>query len=361
MLQIVYKNRKQIVYITGSSGSIPIVVSAVSIAGTAVVNQTLTVSYTITGTPTIITRRWYRGATLIHTSTSSDTYVLTQAEAGNTSNITCNVDADGVSNATSNTIAQILDATWAAQITALSIADSTIIAACNTFIIARKVITATQSKQLRLIVTDKGTNAARLTDFAYNTFNPAKPAIYSGTVTATQADGEQGNGTNGHANTQLNPSIDLTGDFTVCYYTRSTTNNTGATDFGMVASGSNPGLFLGVRKSVNIVSGANANIEAYVGYGAGSIEGFWLLKKSGTTVTIKRNDVVIRTYTAGALSLQNGTILDMAFKLLPSSALGFSDKKYTHRDYIGEALSDVQDTAMYNAVLAKETGLSRNV
>ena len=90
-------------YYHGGGGAIPIVVSGVTIAGTAVVNQTLTVSYTITGTPTVITRRWYRGATLIHTSTSSDTYVLVAADAGQ--NITCNVDADGVSNATSNTLA----------------------------------------------------------------------------------------------------------------------------------------------------------------------------------------------------------------------------------------------------------------
>ncbi len=88
----------------GRRGSVAAVaVSAVNIAGTAVVNQTLTVSYTITGTPTVITRRWYRGATLIFTSTSSDTYVLVAADAGQ--NITCNVDADGVSNATSNTLA----------------------------------------------------------------------------------------------------------------------------------------------------------------------------------------------------------------------------------------------------------------
>ena len=90
-------------YYQGGGGAVaPVFTVAPQISGTAVVNQTLTVSYTITGTPTVITRRWYRGATLISTSTSSDTYVLVAADAGQ--NITCNVDADGVSNATSNVL-----------------------------------------------------------------------------------------------------------------------------------------------------------------------------------------------------------------------------------------------------------------
>ena len=62
-------------YYQGGGGSIPVVVSAVNIAGTPVVRQTLTVSYTITGAATVVTRRWYRGATLISTSTSYVTCV----------------------------------------------------------------------------------------------------------------------------------------------------------------------------------------------------------------------------------------------------------------------------------------------
>jgi len=168
-------------YYQGGGGAIPVVVSAVSIAGTAVVGQTLTVSYTITGTPTVITRRWYRGATLIFTSTSSDTYVLTQAEAGNTSNITCNVDADGVSNATSNTIAQVLDADLNATLLrgialGYTIPTSIGIEKLNTFIIAGKVSGAWQKSDVIYIpATDGG-------DSNYATLNYKAPTLHQLTL-----------------------------------------------------------------------------------------------------------------------------------------------------------------------------------
>ena len=108
MLQIVYKNRKQIVYITGGSESVPVVVSDVLISGTAVVGQTLTTTNgTWTNSPVSFTYQWYRGATLIGGATSS-TYTLVQADAGNTSNIKCVVTATngaGSASADSNTVA----------------------------------------------------------------------------------------------------------------------------------------------------------------------------------------------------------------------------------------------------------------
>lgn len=82
--------------------------------GTAVVGQTLTCDGgAVTGTgPTTKTYQWYRGATLISGATNG-TYTLVQADAGDTSNIKCVVDATnsaGSASADSNTIAQILDA-----------------------------------------------------------------------------------------------------------------------------------------------------------------------------------------------------------------------------------------------------------
>lgn len=92
----------------------PTVTDAEIAAGTYVVGDTMTATYTLGGgTPDTITRTWYRGVTVIFTSTSSDDYVLEQDDAGNTSNISFNVAVENVSgsdNDTSNTIAQIFDA-----------------------------------------------------------------------------------------------------------------------------------------------------------------------------------------------------------------------------------------------------------
>jgi len=189
-----------------SSGSIPVVVSGVNIAGPPVVNQTLTVSYTITGTPTVITRRWYRGATLISTSTSSDTYVLTQADAGNTSNITCNVDADGVSNATSNTIAQILTVRTAAFATSTGIVNTTYIAALNNADITIKS-TVLDSKLIIFRPYMGGTADTVKYNFmnALNT-DSAFRMVQSGSWDYN-ADGAKPNGVNGYANSKFNPVV----------------------------------------------------------------------------------------------------------------------------------------------------------
>lgn len=77
------------------------------ISGTQVVGSSLSsTTGTWTGTaPITYTYQWYRGVTLISGATSSS-YTLVQADAGNASNITCQVTATnggGSATATSNT------------------------------------------------------------------------------------------------------------------------------------------------------------------------------------------------------------------------------------------------------------------
>jgi len=274
------------------SGSTPIVVSGVTIAGTEVVNQTLTVSYTITGTPTVITRRWYRGATLIFTSTSSDTYVLTQAEAGNTSNITCNVDADGVSNATSNTIAQILDANALVYMQAVSIANnSTIYFAStaqertgtqlysyyNTFYIGLK--SNNIYSKLKTIYRMRWGNAAQ------NKFNGVNPLdtdaafrlVFSGTWTYDNF-GSLPNGTNAFANSYFTPinhfssrnSLAIIADINggslgggaYPYTIGSGGSNISAQSTGMIVRATNKiGIFVGDANA--LLSKANSSMTGY--------------------------------------------------------------------------------------------------
>lgn len=76
-----------------------------TISGTAVVGQTLSVSFTLNNADTV-TRKWYRNGVLIFTSTTSNDYVPVQADAGQ--NIKCNVEGSngaGSVNADSNTVA----------------------------------------------------------------------------------------------------------------------------------------------------------------------------------------------------------------------------------------------------------------
>jgi len=99
-------------------------ISSATISGTAVVGQTLTASASgVTGIPTpTLSYQWKRGATNIGTNAS--TYTLVQADAGNTSNITCVVtatNAGGSANATSNLIARILDTLTNTYITGLTL------------------------------------------------------------------------------------------------------------------------------------------------------------------------------------------------------------------------------------------------
>jgi len=342
---------------TGSGGSIPIVVSAVNIAGAAVVNQTLTVSYTITGTPTVITRRWYRGATLIFTSTSSDTYVLTQAEAGNTSNITCNVDADGVSNATSNTVVQILDATWNDFKTTLSITDATINSAMNTYTITRKAISATASLGAYPMVGGTATTHSR------NLYNPAdsdaaKRITWAGTITHN-ANGVQGNGVNGTGNTFINASTDFpSNDFTVIWYSR-TNSAANQADFG-VLNGSAAGLFLSSRwGDNNTYNGGQSNLN-----NAGNINpntsGCFVFKRSGNTITLTRNGSVIFSRIDASSVKVNNTIRVIS-RFFNIAVDAFSARQYTHYEFMNFALDSTQETNIINAVIAKETALIRNV
>jgi len=99
------------------------------ISGTAVVGQVLTTTDgTWDGIPTpTYSYQWKRGATNI--GTNSSTYTLVQADAGNTSNITCVVtatNAGGSANATSNQIARILDTLTNTYITGLTLTSAEI-------------------------------------------------------------------------------------------------------------------------------------------------------------------------------------------------------------------------------------------
>lgn len=125
----------------GGGGAVaPVFTVAPQTTGTAVVGQTLTCNGgTATGTePITRTYQWQRDGVDIGGATAS-TYLLVQADAGNTSNIKCVVTATnsaGSASADSNTVAQILTIKTASYLTLNSISDATLRGAINNVDIA---------------------------------------------------------------------------------------------------------------------------------------------------------------------------------------------------------------------------------
>ena len=340
------------------------IVTTVTIPTNIVVNTPISVIYSLSGgVATTITRNWYRGATLIFTSTSSDNYTPVQADAGNTSNMKCVVTATngaGSASADSNTVAVVYDATANAYITAAGITDNTQKLAANfeQYTLKAGGVTSGYIANYPLI---GGTAALH----KWNAFNAAdtdaaKRLVFSGTITH-DANGMQGNGTNGVADTFINPSLDTTNDFTCWVYSRTaTTSTSNRADLGIIAGSLNPGIYLGMQTHAACGTAVNSNINTGVGTVANT-NGLWVLKRVGNTITLKRNDVLVQTYTAANLSLQNGKIRLMASTLLPLSIINYSAKQYTDFGFLNVGTNDTQDTAIFNAVVGKETILGRNV
>lgn len=345
---------------SGSGPTPPVFTVAPQISGTPVVGETLTCDGgTVTGTgPITRSYQWYRGATPV--GTDSNTYVPVQADAGNTSNIKCVVDADnaaGTASADSNTIAQILDATWNAFKTTLGITDATINSAMNTYMITRKAISATASLGAYPMVGGTATTHSR------NLYNPAdsdaaKRITWAGTITHN-ANGVQGNGVNGTGNTFINTSTEFsTNDFTIIWYSRSNVQGN-QSDFGSINVSGN-GLVFSTRWSDNNTYNA---AQATINNGGNVIpntQGCYVFKRSGNTVTLSRNGTNIFTRTdAGSIKISQ--TLRVISRIINGTVDAFSTRQYTHYEILNFALDSTQETNIVNAVIAKETALSRNV
>jgi hypothetical protein len=198
------------------------------ISGTAVVGQVLSsTTGTWTGTPTpTYSYQWKRGATNI--GTNSSTYTLVQADAGNTSNITCVVTATnsaGSANATSNTIAQILDGNANTYlINSTNDVNATFKSAINQFVIDLKTNNL-WSKMNRIYPFLGGTSSKCATDLVTGV-----NGTFSGTFTYS-ANGPLPNGTNAFFDTGFN-ATSLTANSNHLSFD-SFTNNAVAIDYDM--------------------------------------------------------------------------------------------------------------------------------
>ncbi len=339
----------------------PVNTVAPVITGTAVVGQTLSsTTGTWDGVPNTFTYsyQWKRGATNI--GTNSSTYTLVQADAGNTSNITCVVTATntaGSANATSNTIAQILTIRTNAFMTASGISDSTIRGALNTF--DAGLISNSLDTKMRAVYPFVGSTASthRWNFMDARDLDAAFRLSFVGGWTHSTT-GALPNGSNTYANTFLVGSTSLTSPSHLSYYTRTNGNtNTDQIDLGT----SNFWLSLWYKGSgLDAILARNQTSTVLLNGGAVTdSRGFGLTTKIGTTAKIFKNT------TQATSATDTGTTY--ATTSIYIGAANFSNlaNLYSNRECsfasIGNGLTDTESTTFYNLVQALQTTLGRQV
>jgi hypothetical protein len=345
-------------------GVIPPAISSVTISGTAAVGQTLTATASgVTGIPApTLSYQWKRGVANI--GTNSSTYTLVQADAGNTSNITCVVTATntaGSANATSNTIAQILDAdaiSFNGRVTtAGGTLSTTEINAINTLTIQMKLDNIWSS--MKVIYPMVGASSAAC---AQN----LKSASFTGTFTAGwtfASTGATPNGTSAFMNTTLVPSISLTNNnLSISVYSR-TDGAFGTTEIGCSTSGFLPIIGLSARNVLDQILFDGYNFTGNR-MASANTDGRGLFQGNITSSTLQKifkNGVLQATNTT--TQTQSQPTIQPLYISARNDA-GFASN-YSSRNLafasIGDGLTDTQSSNLYTAVQAFQTTLNRQV
>jgi hypothetical protein len=340
-------------------------ISSATISGTAVVGQTLTASASgVTGIPTpTLSYQWKRGATNI--GTNSTTYTLVQADAGNTSNITCVVtatNAGGSANATSNQIAQILTVRTDSFLTASAISDATIRGGLNTFDVGL-ISNGLDTKMKAVYPFVGGTASTHRWNFMdARDLDAAFRLSFSGTTTHS-SNGFQGNGTNGFANTFLNTLTNLTKTSThLSLYVRNNSNAGQPYDIGNAADAamSITPTYLITRFTSNVAFTGIADTSYGTSVASTNSQGFWAgSTNGGSTQKLYKNGVAVATGTA-SVGLFANLPLYIGAGNTNNIPRFFSDKQYAFAS-IGNGLSDAEASTFYTLVQSLQTTLGRQV
>ena len=343
------------------------------ISGTAVVGQALaSTTGTWTGTPTpTYSYQWKRGATNI--GTNSSTYTLVQADAGNTSNITCVVTATnsgGSANATSNQIAQILTVRTSAFLTASAISDATIRGGLNTFdigLIANSL--DTKMKALYPFVSDGATSNDRALQHRWNfmdarDLDAAYRLTFSGGLVHSNT-GVLPNGTNGFADTFIIPNSVLTAaNWHLSYYSRTNSNN--AIDFDMGCGDLN-GFFassLFLRRSNNTAgfdSSGSSSTNRISASSQTNSQGFYIgsIRATNDRILIKNGTSILASSIVNSPNaLYNLKLAIFAYNEPPILYYGSKECAFAS---IGNGLTNTDATNYYNLVQTFQTTLGRQV
>jgi hypothetical protein len=327
------------------------------ISGTAVVGQVLSsTTGTWTGTPTpTYSYQWKRGATNIGTNSSS--YTLVQADAGNTSNITCVVtatNAGGSANATSNTIAQILTARTSAFLTASAISDATIRGGLNTFDIGL-IANSLDTKMKAVYPFVGGTASTHKFNFMNSADTDAAFRLaFNGTWTHSST-GVTPNGTNAFANTFLNAlNVFNASDAHMSYYSRT---NVGAVQVEMGYFNGSTVIYHLRAGSLNFIS----STASILSYSTTNTQAYWLsTKRANNDREIYRNGVSEATLTTTDTTAWGNFNIYIGARNENGTAAIFSTKQCAFAT-IGDGLTDTDATNLYNLTQAFQTTLGRQV
>lgn len=346
---------------------VPTITSA-TISGTAVVGQTLTASANgVTGYPTpTLSYQWKRGATNIGTNAS--TYTLVQADAGNTSNITCVVtatNAGGSANATSNQIAQILTVRTNSFLTASAISDTTIRGALNTLDVGL-ISNSLDTKMKALYPFVGGTATTHKWNFMdARDLDAAFRLTFTGTATHN-SNGYTPNGTNAYADTFLNISLQTNwiSSNHLSYYSRTQTPSGSGWNMGVGNASTGAPLFgLAAIRSGNMAiydSGNYPNERAEITQTNGL--GLWLgsCTASNSRKLYRNGTTLINNTLSGTAAASNAAITLGALRNTAASTFFYMSQNMAFAS-IGNGLTDTDATNYYTLVQAFQTALGRNV
>lgn len=345
-----------------NSGTPPVNTVAPVISGTQVVGSTLSsTTGTWTGSPApTYTYQWYRGAILISGATSS-TYTLVQADAGNTSNINCQVTAIntyGSATATSNILAQILDFDANAFITSAAITDNTQKAATNKLTIDLKGYGIwTKMKALYPFVGGTAsTHKFNLKD--PRDLDAAFRLVFNGGWTHSST-GATPNGTNGYADTKLNDNSIMTlNNAHISIYSR--TNSDGLfCDIGVTQNvpTTESNIF---SKYLNVFYPRIQDSNIGIANSVSSLGMFVSNRVASNQIRAFQNNV-LKTISITSTGIKvNRNFYLGAMSSAASNASLFSNRQLAFAS-IGDGLTDAEAANFYIAVQAFQTTLSRNV
>ena len=348
--------------------TIPPVVSSVTIPTSIVVNTPISVSYTIVGSTTTITRTWYRGATVIATSTTSDLYTPVQADAGNASNIKCMVtatNAAGSSSADSNTVAQVLTARTGAFLTASAISDATIRGGLNTFDIGL-ISNSLDTKMYALYPFVGGTASTHRWNFMdARDIDAAFRLTFTGTATHN-SNGYTPNGTNAYADTFLNISLQTNwiSNNHLSYYSRTQTPSGDGWNMGVGNAATGAPLFglAAIRNGAVAIYDSGNFPNERVSSTQTDGRGLWLGScTASNSRKLYRNGATLTTNTlSGTAAASNAAITLGALRNTAASTFFYMSQNMAFAS-IGQSLTDTDATNYYNLVQTFQTTLGRQV
>lgn len=336
------------------------------VSGTAVVGQNLsTTNGTWTNSPSTFSYQWYRGATLISGATNS-TYTLVQADAGNTSNITCVVtatNAGGSANATSNQIAQILTVRTNSFLTASAISDTTIRGALNTLDVGL-ISNSLDTKMKALYPFVGGTASTHKFNFMNSAdTNAAFRLAFSGTWTHS-TNGALPNGTNAFADTFLVCSTEFnTTTFNhLSYYSRSNTAKAFEYVMGSFDSIGNHSMIIRRDTNLSIFISDYPSITSFRSASTTVTDsrGLFLGSQTGTNAKLYKNGSVIGSNSSATLNAAQSTRSIYIGALNQTSLTNYTDKECAFAS-IGQGLSDAEVTSLNTLVTNFQTTLGRQV